>query len=295
MGFNFPNSPTEGTLFQPAGGPSYVYSGGVWRDKASNRALVSDSPPPNPANGDLWWESDSGNLFLWYNDGDSSQWVQINTPSNIANLLSSIVTTVITTNGTYTKPAGLKFLEVECVAGGGSGAGAVAVSSTASSGGGGGSGSYSRSLLKAEDVPATVIMSIGPGGPASAGAGGTGGGTQFGSLLTTNGGGGGLATTANAGPDSRPGGIGGSPGQGQFVSGGAAGGNSFHATAQGVGVGGNGAGSYFGGGGRGGVNGTGFASTGYGGGGGGAGHSGSSTAKNSGAGSDGVIILKEFF
>ena len=37
--------------------------------------LISDLPPPNPVHGTLWWESDSGLLWVFYNDGDSAQWV----------------------------------------------------------------------------------------------------------------------------------------------------------------------------------------------------------------------------
>ena len=41
---------------------------------------VGDSPPntPNPNNGELWWESDTGDLYVYYNDGDSAQWVMAN-------------------------------------------------------------------------------------------------------------------------------------------------------------------------------------------------------------------------
>ena len=41
---------------------------------------VGDNPPniPNPNNGELWWESDTGDLYVYYNDGDSSQWVMAN-------------------------------------------------------------------------------------------------------------------------------------------------------------------------------------------------------------------------
>jgi hypothetical protein len=41
-------------------------------------AAVADGPPSNPAPGQLWWESDTGNLFVWYVDANTSQWVQIN-------------------------------------------------------------------------------------------------------------------------------------------------------------------------------------------------------------------------
>lgn len=40
---------------------------------------ISDTPPASPTQGQTWWESDSGNFYISYNDGNSSQWVQINT------------------------------------------------------------------------------------------------------------------------------------------------------------------------------------------------------------------------
>jgi hypothetical protein len=36
---------------------------------------VSDTPPVGAADGSLWWESDSGLLYVRYNDGTSTQWV----------------------------------------------------------------------------------------------------------------------------------------------------------------------------------------------------------------------------
>jgi hypothetical protein len=39
---------------------------------------TTDNPPINPFDGDLWWESDTGNTFLYYNDGNSKQWIQQN-------------------------------------------------------------------------------------------------------------------------------------------------------------------------------------------------------------------------
>jgi hypothetical protein len=38
--------------------------------------IISDTPPPNPVHGMLWWESDSGDLFVYYDDGTSAQWVE---------------------------------------------------------------------------------------------------------------------------------------------------------------------------------------------------------------------------
>ena len=36
---------------------------------------VNDNAPTSPSSGDLWWNSDAGQLKIYYNDGSSSQWV----------------------------------------------------------------------------------------------------------------------------------------------------------------------------------------------------------------------------
>ena len=41
-------------------------------------AIIADAAPGSPQPGQLWWESDTGNTYIWYNDGDSSQWIQQN-------------------------------------------------------------------------------------------------------------------------------------------------------------------------------------------------------------------------
>jgi hypothetical protein len=38
---------------------------------------ISDTPPASPSVGNLWWESDTGNIYIYYNDGNSSQWVVV--------------------------------------------------------------------------------------------------------------------------------------------------------------------------------------------------------------------------
>ena len=39
---------------------------------------ISDTAPGSPAQGLLWWNSADGNLYVSYNDGNTTQWVQIN-------------------------------------------------------------------------------------------------------------------------------------------------------------------------------------------------------------------------
>jgi hypothetical protein len=43
----------------------------------SGAVYVQDAPPVGAADNSLWLESDSGLLFVRYNDGDSAQWIQI--------------------------------------------------------------------------------------------------------------------------------------------------------------------------------------------------------------------------
>jgi len=38
---------------------------------------IDTGPPSNPTAGDLWWDSDDGDLHVYYNDGNSSQWVAV--------------------------------------------------------------------------------------------------------------------------------------------------------------------------------------------------------------------------
>ena len=38
---------------------------------------TGDTPPPGPKASQLWWESDTGLLFIYYDDGNSRQWVQV--------------------------------------------------------------------------------------------------------------------------------------------------------------------------------------------------------------------------
>jgi len=40
-------------------------------------ASYSDTPPGSAAVGDIWYESDTGKFFMYINDGDSSQWIEL--------------------------------------------------------------------------------------------------------------------------------------------------------------------------------------------------------------------------
>jgi hypothetical protein len=42
---------------------------------------VGTAAPSTPAEGDLWWDSDDGKLYVYYDDGTSQQWVDAAGPS----------------------------------------------------------------------------------------------------------------------------------------------------------------------------------------------------------------------
>lgn len=77
-------------------------------DGAPAAATISDTAPGSPIHGDLWWNSSDANLYIYYNDGSSSQWV-------IASLsaFSTISIPLILDNGANPIPAGAKvFYEI---------------------------------------------------------------------------------------------------------------------------------------------------------------------------------------
>jgi len=77
----------ECTVTVPASGSSLVAGNRVMLYIISGAGgaaatAIADTPPANPDPGQLFWESDTGGLFIWYTDANSSQWVQVNTVPN---------------------------------------------------------------------------------------------------------------------------------------------------------------------------------------------------------------------
>lgn len=113
--------------------------------------------------------------------------------------IGSVRTTVVTSSGTYTKPAGLKSLEVWAVGGGGGGSRAgTSGASQASAGAGGGGGGTCYKVYQNADLTASEAYTVGAGGTVPGGVGGAGGNTIFKGLTAGGGGGGGALMTATA-------------------------------------------------------------------------------------------------
>jgi len=56
----------------------YYRSSSSWQQVSSGASIsVSDTAPSSPDAGDMWYESDTGNTVVYYQDANTSQWVEI--------------------------------------------------------------------------------------------------------------------------------------------------------------------------------------------------------------------------
>ena len=79
MAINFPDSPSNGDTFT-TNGVVYTYNATqtLWKTSSAgggSSVTVSDTAPTSPSDGDQWYNSLSLKMFVYYNDGSSSQWV----------------------------------------------------------------------------------------------------------------------------------------------------------------------------------------------------------------------------
>ncbi|WP_454751702.1 glycine-rich domain-containing protein [Cupriavidus necator] len=194
--------------------------------------------------------------------------------------------------GTFTAMAATKFVEVEVQGGGGGGGGVPATgATTVAASGSGGEGSYARSRFTSGFSGVTVTVGVaGAGGAAGQNAGGNGGTSSFGALVSAPGGVAGQSTAAAAPPVSRGGSTPATPPSGgnlESRTGGSGGGTLSNSGSTGLSV--PGASSKFGGGG---VNGA--AANGPGAGGGGNNQVFSAAAAPGGDGGQGIVIVREY-
>jgi hypothetical protein len=194
------------------------------------KLTASDTSPIGPAANDLWWETDTGALYIWYNDGDSSQWVMIapgayGTPTVVSDIdmqgfkvVNSVTmppgnnTTTMATTGfvmanTAVFPKVTKFTAgsswtpdpklihgfAMAKGGGGGGGGANVVVSNITGCCGGGEGMLAYKYFRKSDVTGSYTVTVGAGGAAGNGGtvGGTGGDSALGTLVVAKGGAGG--------------------------------------------------------------------------------------------------------
>lgn len=77
---DFPATPTNGQVFT-SNGSSWTYDSAkvAWRSSPyePGAAITSATAPTNPQNGDIWFDTDDGTMYVYYNDGTSSQWTEM--------------------------------------------------------------------------------------------------------------------------------------------------------------------------------------------------------------------------
>lgn len=67
-----------------------IYDGAAWADVSSGSGAavtVSDTAPSTPSNEDIWFDSVNTRTYIYYNDGNSSQWVEASSPVAAVGLL----------------------------------------------------------------------------------------------------------------------------------------------------------------------------------------------------------------
>ena len=108
MALTFPSSPTNGQVYtDTTTGNRYIYdsSKGLWKYSSNSVGMtVSTTPPSNVAPGAMWFNSSIGRTFLYYDDGDSKQWVETVPAGTVdTNTIAGYVNPVFAlTNGSYT-------------------------------------------------------------------------------------------------------------------------------------------------------------------------------------------------
>jgi hypothetical protein len=81
MAASFPPNPSVGQQYT-SNGRTWKWTGTQWTAQAvttptSAPVYVSVSPPPNPIQGSLWYDSNNNYLNIWYTDLNGGQWISV--------------------------------------------------------------------------------------------------------------------------------------------------------------------------------------------------------------------------
>ena len=85
MKFELPAEPLIGQTFYGLGGTLYQWSGLAWESVDPQTATtripvctIAPEPPVGPFPADFWYSSENGFLYIFYDDGNTQQWVIAN-------------------------------------------------------------------------------------------------------------------------------------------------------------------------------------------------------------------------
>ena len=81
MAASFPPNPSVGQLYT-SNGRTWKWNSTQWTAQAvttptSAPVYISVSPPPNPIQGSLWYDSNNSYLNIWYTDLNGGQWISV--------------------------------------------------------------------------------------------------------------------------------------------------------------------------------------------------------------------------
>ena len=84
MNLSFPPTTIPGTIHVAENGVTYQWDSSKWTTQlrpsyANTGSNPGPNPPQTPTPGTFWFDSVSGQLFTYYSDGTSSQWVEAST------------------------------------------------------------------------------------------------------------------------------------------------------------------------------------------------------------------------
>lgn len=85
----------------PSDGVQYARRDANWSAVETDYTEISPTPPPNAVPGQSWYDSEDGRTYIYYEDNDSSQWVEMN-PSWNGSVANNSVTTDKLADGSVT-------------------------------------------------------------------------------------------------------------------------------------------------------------------------------------------------
>ena len=91
MALDFPASPSNGQIFS-SGGISWTFDGEKWKISSSGiePVFISSSTPTGVA-GQIYWDSDESTAYIYYDDGNTAQWVPLTSTAPVSFDTSAIV------------------------------------------------------------------------------------------------------------------------------------------------------------------------------------------------------------
>jgi len=98
-----PANPFEGqVIYETDTNNIRFWSGSAW--ESNKGGIVSSSAPTGAAAGDIWYDSDDGRTYIYYDDGSSQQWVEFGAPpvqhGKILQVVSTTKTDAFSTTST---------------------------------------------------------------------------------------------------------------------------------------------------------------------------------------------------